>query len=115
VPVAFGDGGERPTMEGAGRRSRGMGIVARRAAEKELILRTLNPTRGAQAEAARRMGLSRSTLPTNSPSMEPARPNSSGLNAFPAVRTTWTSKNLVGPLRQNELPEAPTRAEPRAA
>jgi DNA-binding NtrC family response regulator len=39
-----------------------MGIVARRAAEKELILRTLNPTRGAQAEAARRMGLSRSAL-----------------------------------------------------
>ena len=31
-------------------------------AEKELILRTLNTTRGAQAEAARRMGLSRSAL-----------------------------------------------------
>jgi DNA-binding NtrC family response regulator len=31
-------------------------------AEKELILRTLNSTRGAQAEAARRMGLSRSAL-----------------------------------------------------
>ena len=31
-------------------------------AEKELILRTLNATHGAQAEAARRMGLSRSTL-----------------------------------------------------
>jgi DNA-binding NtrC family response regulator len=31
-------------------------------AEKELILRTLNATRGAQAEAARRMGLSRSAL-----------------------------------------------------
>jgi len=30
--------------------------------EKELILRTLNATRGAQAEAARRMGLSRSAL-----------------------------------------------------
>ena len=30
--------------------------------EKELILRTLNATRGAQAEAARRMGLSRSGL-----------------------------------------------------
>jgi len=32
------------------------------AAEKELILRTLTSTRGAQAEAARRMGLSRSAL-----------------------------------------------------
>src|SRR5450755_3478722 len=31
-------------------------------AEKELIVRTLNSTRGAQAEAARRMGLSRSAL-----------------------------------------------------
>src|SRR5579864_7896416 len=31
-------------------------------AEKELILRTLNATHGAQAEAARRMGLSRSAL-----------------------------------------------------
>jgi DNA-binding NtrC family response regulator len=31
-------------------------------AEKDLILRTLNSTRGAQAEAARRMGLSRSAL-----------------------------------------------------
>jgi two-component system response regulator PilR (NtrC family) len=31
-------------------------------AEKELILRTLSSTRGAQAEAARRMGLSRSAL-----------------------------------------------------
>ena len=31
-------------------------------AEKQLILRTLNSTRGAQAEAARRMGLSRSAL-----------------------------------------------------
>ena len=31
-------------------------------AEKELILRTLNSTHGAQAEAARRMGLSRSAL-----------------------------------------------------
>ncbi len=31
-------------------------------AEKELILRTLSATRGAQAEAARRMGLSRSAL-----------------------------------------------------
>jgi DNA-binding NtrC family response regulator len=31
-------------------------------AEKELIVRTLNATRGAQAEAARRMGLSRSAL-----------------------------------------------------
>ncbi len=31
-------------------------------AEKELIARTLNSTRGAQAEAARRMGLSRSAL-----------------------------------------------------
>ena len=31
-------------------------------AEKQLILRTLNATRGAQAEAARRMGLSRSAL-----------------------------------------------------
>jgi two-component system, NtrC family, response regulator HydG len=31
-------------------------------AEKELILRTLNATRGAQSEAARRMGLSRSAL-----------------------------------------------------
>lgn len=31
-------------------------------AEKALILRTLNSTRGAQAEAARRMGLSRSAL-----------------------------------------------------
>jgi DNA-binding NtrC family response regulator len=30
--------------------------------EKELILRTLNSTHGAQAEAARRMGLSRSAL-----------------------------------------------------
>jgi two-component system, NtrC family, response regulator PilR len=30
--------------------------------EKELIVRTLNSTRGAQAEAARRMGLSRSAL-----------------------------------------------------
>jgi len=31
-------------------------------AEKELILRTLGSTNGAQAEAARRMGLSRSAL-----------------------------------------------------
>jgi DNA-binding NtrC family response regulator len=31
-------------------------------AEKELIVRTLTSTRGAQAEAARRMGLSRSAL-----------------------------------------------------
>ena len=31
-------------------------------AEKELIVRTLNTTHGAQAEAARRMGLSRSAL-----------------------------------------------------
>ena len=31
-------------------------------AEKEMIVRTLNSTRGAQAEAARRMGLSRSAL-----------------------------------------------------
>jgi DNA-binding NtrC family response regulator len=31
-------------------------------AEKELILRTLSATRGAQSEAARRMGLSRSAL-----------------------------------------------------
>jgi two-component system response regulator PilR (NtrC family) len=31
-------------------------------AEKELILRTLNATHGAQSEAARRMGLSRSAL-----------------------------------------------------
>ena len=30
--------------------------------EKELILRTLSSTNGAQAEAARRMGLSRSAL-----------------------------------------------------
>jgi DNA-binding NtrC family response regulator len=31
-------------------------------AEKSLILRTLNATHGAQSEAARRMGLSRSAL-----------------------------------------------------
>jgi two-component system, NtrC family, response regulator HydG len=37
-----------------------MGILE--GAEKQLILRTLNSTRGAQAEAARRMGLSRSAL-----------------------------------------------------